>query len=337
MLDKLEKKLGRYAVSHLIFYILGGYVLGYIFYILQDRIPIYNYIVLDPAMVMKGQVWRIFTWVLTPPQQLSFFVIFMFMFFYFIGRSLEENMGTFKYNLYMLSGWFFMTVGAMAIYWITSATGMGISMNVSTYYINMASFLAFAVLFPETRVYFFGIIPIKIKVLAWIDVGLLGFTVLQYLSALSLLSFQGNAEVYSMLSDLGLSSVYDQVITSYSYGGCITGIFSILISLLNFLVFFIATRKKRAEAKKRREEFRKKAETGKAENAAGTYAFTYRTEKETPKKQFKPTGSGEIVHTCCICGKTSTEYPDLQFRYCSKCSGNHEYCQEHLFTHEHIK
>lgn len=42
-------------------------------------------------------------------------------------------------------------------------------------------------------------------------------------------------------------------------------------------------------------------------------------------------------HKCAICGQTAESNPNLQFRYCSKCEGNYEYCSEHLFTHEHVK
>lgn len=40
-------------------------------------------------------------------------------------------------------------------------------------------------------------------------------------------------------------------------------------------------------------------------------------------------------HKCAICGRTEKDSPDLVFRFCSKCTGNKEYCQEHLFTHTH--
>ena len=42
-------------------------------------------------------------------------------------------------------------------------------------------------------------------------------------------------------------------------------------------------------------------------------------------------------HKCAICGRTSEEYPDLEFRFCSKCNGNYEYCQDYLFTHTHVQ
>lgn len=43
------------------------------------------------------------------------------------------------------------------------------------------------------------------------------------------------------------------------------------------------------------------------------------------------------LHKCAVCGKTDTEYPDLEFRYCSKCNGYYCYCKEHINNHVHIK
>lgn len=41
-------------------------------------------------------------------------------------------------------------------------------------------------------------------------------------------------------------------------------------------------------------------------------------------------------HKCTVCGRTDTEYPHLEFRYCSKCSGYHCYCLDHINNHAHI-
>lgn len=38
------------------------------------------------------------------------------------------------------------------------------------------------------------------------------------------------------------------------------------------------------------------------------------------------------IHKCAVCGRTEKDGDDLVFRYCSKCNGNYEYCQDHLFT-----
>ena len=46
---------------------------------------------------------------------------------------------------------------------------------------------------------------------------------------------------------------------------------------------------------------------------------------------------GITKHKCAICGRTEEDDPSLEFRFCSKCNGNYEYCQYHLFTHEHVK
>lgn len=44
----------------------------------------------------------------------------------------------------------------------------------------------------------------------------------------------------------------------------------------------------------------------------------------------------EPRHRCFVCGKTDLTHPDLDFRYCSKCSGDQCYCPEHIRNHEHV-
>jgi len=41
-------------------------------------------------------------------------------------------------------------------------------------------------------------------------------------------------------------------------------------------------------------------------------------------------------HKCAVCGRTDVSDPDLEFRYCSKCSGYYCYCQDHINNHPHI-
>lgn len=40
-------------------------------------------------------------------------------------------------------------------------------------------------------------------------------------------------------------------------------------------------------------------------------------------------------HKCCVCGKTDESHPNMQFRYCVKCSGLKEYCMDHINDHTH--
>ena len=43
------------------------------------------------------------------------------------------------------------------------------------------------------------------------------------------------------------------------------------------------------------------------------------------------------THRCVVCGRTDVSDPDLEFRYCSRCSGYHCYCQDHISNHTHIQ
>ncbi len=90
--------------------------------------------------------------------------------------------------------------------------------------------------------------------------------------------------------------------------------FAIAASLLNFVIFVLISRRKlhiSPAQMRRRQQF--KAQTKANKNP------------------------GITKHKCAICGRTEKDDPDLEFRFCSKCNGNYEYCQYHLFTHEHIK
>ena len=55
------------------------------------------------------------------------------------------------------------------------------------------------------------------------------------------------------------------------------------------------------------------------------------------RQKMQAAPSGRQLHKCTVCGRTDADYPDLEFRYCSKCAGAHEYCMEHLYTHVHIQ
>lgn len=295
-LNKLERKFAKYAIPNLINYLLIGYGIGYVLQLFQPKL--YSLLELSPAYVMQGQVWRLFTWILTTPQDFGFFVIFMFMFYYWIGHTLENNWGTFRYNMYMLSGYLIMTLGAMIIYWITYLVSDGafaMSLSMSTYYINMASFLAFATLFPDVQVYFMMILPIKIKWLAIVDGVYLGYTALYSVAK------------YFQLAG-SVTGVYKLALANF----CFSQTFAIILSVLNFLIFFFATRNLKKYSPK---EMKRK----------------YHYQKQVKASQ------GIAKHKCAICGRTNETNPELSFRFCSKCAGNYEYCEDHIFTHEHVK
>lgn len=69
------------------------------------------------------------------------------------------------------------------------------------------------------------------------------------------------------------------------------------------------------------------------------YGSVSRKQKNRKKEFEKKTRVSNTikVHKCAICGRTDKDDASLQFRYCSKCNGAYEYCQDHLWSHEHIK
>lgn len=100
----------------------------------------------------------------------------------------------------------------------------------------------------------------------------------------------------------------------YSAGGIVLVLIlgsQVICALVNVFVFFkLCQIRPTRQQKKRQQEFR---------------------------QQFsQPRPNANISrHKCAICGRTDVTNPELTFRYCSKCTGNKEYCQDHLFTHTH--
>ena len=58
--------------------------------------------------------------------------------------------------------------------------------------------------------------------------------------------------------------------------------------------------------------------------------------RQAQQQQAKQAQQQGYRHKCAVCGRTDTDYPDLQFRYCSKCVGYHCFCQDHIFNHVHF-
>ena len=66
----------------------------------------------------------------------------------------------------------------------------------------------------------------------------------------------------------------------------------------------------------------------------------YRRQMKDPRNHGTVTqfGGKNVItrHKCAVCGRTELDGDNLEFRFCSKCDGNYEYCMDHLFTHEHV-
>lgn len=165
-LSKLEYKFRRYGIDNLMIYITGSMLAVYFAENLLRK-PISEYLALDRLAVLQGQVWRLITFVVVPPQgQNIIWVILLLYFYYFIGSSLENLWGRSKFTLYYIFG----VIGAIIAGMLT---GQGGNM-----YLNLSMFLAFAALAPDHQILLFLVIPIKIKYLAYFDLALLGVSLI---------------------------------------------------------------------------------------------------------------------------------------------------------------
>ena len=250
-LDKMERRFGRYAIRNLTMYLLAGYAIGYL---LSFTMPqLLTYFTLEPALILKGQVWRLLSWVIIPPNDNIIFVIFMMLLYYSLGNTLESYWGAFRYNVYIFSGILFTVIGAFIVNGLIGGiTGFG--SLYSTYYINMSIFLACASIMPDYQLLLYGIIPIKMKWLAILDVVLLAVDAVQ--------------------------------------GGLIIRIV-IIASLLNFIIFFFCNRNLRGHSPKqvaRRKKFQKQISRPQNQYAGGAKhrcAVCGRTELDDPTLEFR--------------------------------------------------
>lgn len=103
--------------------------------------------------------------------------------------------------------------------------------------------------------------------------------------------------------------------------GNIIGALLPVVAMLNFLIFFAP----RFRQVKEREAYRHSAK-----------AQQYRRDVRSAQNQAREQARQGYHHKCCVCGRTDSEYPDLQFRYCSRCAGYHCYCSDHIFNHIHF-
>lgn len=166
-LNKLERRFGRLAIPGLMYYIIILNAIVYFFMYIDKTGTILNMLTLEPDLVMKGQIWRLVSYIFIPPATSPLFIVFILLFYYTVGVGLEQEWGSFKFNLYYLVGMIATTIAAF----ITGGGATGV-------YLNLSLFLAFAYLFPDYEVLIFFILPLKVKYLAWLDWAFIAYTVL---------------------------------------------------------------------------------------------------------------------------------------------------------------
>ena len=277
------------------------YIAGYILYFVSARTGtgFLGFLTLNPGAILQGQVWRVVSWLLIPPSDLNIFTIVMLFCYYQLGSLLERTWGAFYYNIYIFLGIILTIVGAFLLYFIG---GVG----------AQEAFVLYDAM---------GISPFTTY---YISLGIfLGFA-MTFPDQIMLFMFIIPIKIkYLAFADI-IYLVYCMVQTTW-FGRIV-----ILCSLANVAIFFLITRGVKFHPggrTKRQKEFQKAMGYGQAKRQSSRGAYS--------RPGGNPTGIAR--HQCAICGQTELTNPNLEFRFCSKCNGNYEYCQNHLFTHEHKK
>lgn len=130
------------------------------------EVSLYGMLYFDRGLIFSGQVWRVITFLFLYPSATNpIFTGLAIYFYWWVGSSLEQYMGKARFNLF----YFFGVIGSIIAGLIVG--------GMDNFFLNISLFLAFAVLFPETKVLLFFFIPVKIKWLGMLD----GFILLVYL------------------------------------------------------------------------------------------------------------------------------------------------------------
>ena len=170
-LDRFCYNHPNFGIPNLVKFIVIGNVLVYFLDMFSQGYASYALMFYTP-WILQGEVWRIVTFIFVPtsgynPSDMLSVLWFAMslLFCYYIGNALERQWGTARFTVFYGLG----VVLNIIVGFVMGSTSM--------YYINMSMFFAFATLYPEMQVLLMGILPLKVKWLAWIEAALFAYDV----------------------------------------------------------------------------------------------------------------------------------------------------------------
>ena len=304
-MSNLKRNINRFLIQNrnkgipnLLLWVMIGNAAVFVLSLFYTGLP--GLLSFDIRKIFSGQVWRLFTFPFTEACNSSsiFFVVLTLYFYFWIGKALEGIWGTLKLNLFYFSGILFTDLAAVLIYLIFE-----IPILVPPSYLHATLFLAIATLIPEQRVLLFFIIPIKMKWMALVDIGLTAYTIVS-----NLVTFSGyfTTPVWMLIIWLGTAAI---------------------VAFLNYLLYFgrdfLNLFPGRNKVRRKKPVPPPKTDAQPNPNWAKNYRSA--------------SGERPYRHKCTVCGRTDTDCPDLEFRYCSKCAGYFCYCIDHINNHTHVQ
>ncbi|MBQ4639107.1 MAG: rhomboid family intramembrane serine protease [Clostridia bacterium] len=166
-LNRMEWKINRFAVRDLMKYVciamLGVFVLDYLPMLRSASQLLY----FNRDLIMRGQVWRLVTFIALPPTGSFIWILFSLYFYYFIGSSLEGRWGSARFMLYYVIGVLCNIIAGFITGYATNE------------YLNLSLLLCFAALYPDHQFMVMFFLPIKAKWIGIADAVLLVIMFLQ--------------------------------------------------------------------------------------------------------------------------------------------------------------
>lgn len=294
---KLERKFGKYAIRNLMRYMVAISLAGTLIGLINPGFY-HNYLSLNMYAVLHGQVWRLVTFLLYPSVSMSGAILIEMVFY-----------GLMLYVYYWIGSVLERVWGSFrfnAFYF----TGILLSVLAAVIYYFVLIRANDSFLAPQ----------IGYELAMYIDLGNLNLSMFLVFAFLFpdtqfLLYFIVPVKA-KWLGYLYLAFNVYEIVTCFQSRDFrnIMEMLLIVAALIDFVIFYIIAR-----------------------NPQGLAATVkQRKRRVVYKNTAKKAGAGPR-HKCAICGRTEVDSPQLEFRYCSKCEGNYEYCSEHLFTHEHVR
>ena len=175
---KLRKSFERFCyrnrgkgIPNLMLYISIATAIVFLMSLFDRSTTLYNTLCFNRDAILKGQVWRLITYVFTYGGQSDnlILVLISLVCYYSLGRAMEQVWGTLRFNLFYLSGVLFMDVYAMLF-----------NTWADVYYLNLSLLLGFATLYPDARFLFLFIIPVKAWIFGLLDLALTLYDVYRF-------------------------------------------------------------------------------------------------------------------------------------------------------------
>ena len=181
-LEKVERHARWLAIPNLALLLVGLQVAGF-FLVLTD--PKWRgLLVLDPHMVLQGELWRLISFLAVPYSENALWMFIALNFLYFIVNGVESEWGEFRTTFYVTVCVVLTVVFSLAFGWPMASPAR----------LQSTLFFAAATIAPECEILLFFVLPVKLKWLAWVSLIFIGLAIVSgsWLDRLYLLVIYAN-------------------------------------------------------------------------------------------------------------------------------------------------